>query len=271
MCGSYHAPLTWLWFTDCVSDTSERLQRYLARAGVASRRESETLIRAGRVRVDGAVATIGNSVTVGQRIEVDGALVELPSATRTFMLHKPAGLLCSVGDDRGRRTVMELLPLVPGLHPVGRLDLDSEGLLLLTNDGQLTLQITHPRYEHPKTYRVWCAQGSVSEEACRSLEAGVLLEDGSARARHAEAAPGGAVVVLAEGRKRQLRRMLATLGYRVRRLLRTHIGPLSLGGLQPGQWRELTPEMLVQLGYTPGQMARPAAERAPQTGRAKRP
>jgi 23S rRNA pseudouridine2605 synthase len=244
-------------------ETSERLQRYLARAGVASRREAENLIRAGRVRVDGSPATIGLSVTPGQRIEVDGVEVSAREQLRTFMLHKPAGVLCSVGDARGRRTVMELVPRVPGLHPVGRLDLDSEGLLLLSNDGDLTLRITHPRYEHPKTYRVWCHQGAVSAEACRALESGVELDDGSARALRATPAAGGAVVVLAAGRKRQLRRMLATVGYRVKRLLRTHVGNLALGDLPAGGWREMTPEMLAQLGYTPAQTA-PREPRGPR-------
>jgi 23S rRNA pseudouridine2605 synthase len=244
-------------------ENSERLQRYLARAGVASRRESEILIRAGRVRVDGVVALLGSSVRPGQQVALDGVPVVLPEGTRTFMLHKPAGVLCSVGDDRGRKTVMDLLPAVPGLHPVGRLDLDSEGLLLLTNDGDLTLRITHPRFEHAKTYRVWCSQGRVSPEACRRLEAGLELDDGPARARRAEPAPGGAVVVLAEGRKRQLRRMLETVGFRVQRLVRTHIGDLGLGDLKPGAWCEVTPAMLASLGYHPSDAARPQV-RAPQ-------
>jgi len=247
-----------------VMENSERLQRYLARAGVASRRDSEGLIRAGRVRVDGAVAQLGSSVQPGQRVELDGVSVVLPEATRTFMLHKPAGVLCSVGDDRGRRSVMELLPAVPGLHPVGRLDLESEGLLLLTNDGNLTLKITHPRYEHAKTYRVWCSQGRLSEDACRRLEVGLELEDGPARARQAEPAPGGAVVVLAEGRKRQLRRMLDAVGFRVLRLVRTHIGELGLGDLKPGTWREVTPTMLAQLGYNPVQAARAEVRSPPR-------
>ena len=249
--------------------TGERLQRFLARAGVASRREAENLIRAGRVRIDGSLATIGESVQAGQRVEVDGVEVRPIEGRRTFMLHKPAGVLCSVGDSRGRRTVMDLVPSVPGLHPVGRLDLDSEGLLLLSNDGDLTLRITHPRFEHPKTYRVWCDRGGVSAEACRTLEAGVALEEGIGRARRANPAPGGAVVVLAEGRKRQLRRMLAALGYRVQRLLRTHIGELALGDLPVGGWREMTPELLALLGYTPAQPA-PHATRGPQPAKPPR-
>lgn len=230
----------------------ERLQRFLARAGVASRRGAEDLIRAGRVTVDGARAELGRRVRPGEAVMVDGRAIAARTDHRTFALHKPAGVVTTASDERGRRTVLELLPPVPGLHPVGRLDRDSEGLLLLTTDGALTLRLTHPRYGQAKTYRVWCADGALSRETCRALERGVELDDGPARALRARPAPGGAVVVLGDGRKRQLRRMLHALGHRVSRLLRTHVGALALGELPPGSWRELDAGDLRRLGYTPG-------------------
>jgi 23S rRNA pseudouridine2605 synthase len=229
----------------------ERLQRFLARAGVASRRKAEDLIEAGRVRIDGEVAVLGAKVGPGQRVLLDGVAVRPVAEHRTFALHKPPGVLSTAADERGRPTVLGLLPPVPGLHPVGRLDLDSEGLLLLTTDGDLTLRLTHPRFGHAKTYRAWCAGGDVPAEACRALRAGVQLDDGPARALQARPAPGGAVVVLGDGRKRQLRRMLDAVGAPVVRLLRTHVGGLALGDLAPGDYRELTAGDLELLGYTP--------------------
>ena len=230
----------------------ERLQRFLARAGIASRRKAEDLITAGRVSVDGVVAVLGQKVAPGQRVRLDGALVIGRTEHRTFALHKPAGVVTTAADERGRRTVLDLLPAVPGLHPVGRLDLDSEGLLLLTTDGALTDRLTHPRYGHAKTYRVWCEGGALPRAACRRLEAGVELDDGPARALRARPAPGGAVVELGDGRKRQVRRMFDAVGHPVQRLLRTHVGGLALGDLPVGGHRELGPEDLRRLGYTPG-------------------
>jgi 23S rRNA pseudouridine2605 synthase len=250
---------------------SERLQRYLARAGVASRRKAEALIEAGRVTVDGAVATLGQKVAPGQRVHLDGAAVAARTEHRTFALHKPPGVLTTASDQRGRRTVLELLPVVPGLHPVGRLDRDSEGLLLLTTDGALTAALTHPRYGHVKTYRAWCGGGVVPRDACRALEAGVELDDGPARALRARPAPGGVVLELGEGRKRQVRRMLAAVGHPVERLVRTHVGGLALGDLAPGAYRELGPEDLRRLGYTPGNPdARPSRTASEPRGRAAR-
>ena len=172
----------------------ERLQRFLARAGVASRRKAEDLIVAGRVTVDGVVAVLGQKVAPGQHVALDGAPVAGRSEHRTFALHKPAGVVTTAADERGRRTVFDLVPRVPGLHPVGRLDLDSEGLLLLTTDGALTDRLTHPRFGHVKTYRVWCEGGALARADCRRLEEGVELDDGPARALRARPAPGGAVL-----------------------------------------------------------------------------
>lgn len=230
----------------------ERLQRFLARAGIASRRKAEELIAAGRVTVDGVVAVLGQKVAPGQRVALDGTPVAARTGHRTFVLHKPAGVVSTAADERGRRTVLELVPPVPGLHPVGRLDLDSEGLLLLTTDGALTDRLTHPRYGHTKTYRVWCDGGALARAECRKLEEGVELDDGPARALRARPAPGGAVVDLGDGRKRQLRRMFDAVGRPVQRLVRTHVGGFALGDIPLGGYRELGPEDLRRLGYTPG-------------------
>ena len=228
---------------------SERLQKFLARAGVASRRKAEDLIRAGRVTVNGDAAVLGQKVA-GEEIRVDGNIVDKPEQTVTYMLNKPAGYLSTVQDERGRPTVMDLVPPAPGLHPVGRLDKDSEGLLLLSNDGELTLQLTHPRFEHEKTYRVWCRQGALDAGALAALEGGVTLDDGPAKALVAKLAEGGCTVVLAEGRNRQVRRMLAAVGYAVTRLQRTRVGGLELGGLGSGDYRKLTDADLAKLRYT---------------------
>src|SRR5690606_28340677 len=136
--------------------------------------------------------------------------------------------------------------------PVGRLDRDSEGLLLLTTDGDLTLLLTHPRYQHEKEYRIWCKQGTVAGDALARLQTGVVLDDGPAKAIGARPAPGGAVVVLTAGRKRQVRRMLGAVGYDVDRLVGTRLGQLQLGTMRPGEWRPVKPGELAALGYTRG-------------------
>ena len=219
-----------------------RLQTFLARAGVASRRKAEELIRQGRVRVNGAVATLGQKVNLGDVVEVDGKRVE-PLAERVVLaLHKPRGYTTTRHDPHAQRTVFHLLPPIPGLHPIGRLDRDSEGLLLFTNDGSLTLRLTHPRYGVRKVYRVWTERGTLPRSVCQRLLEGVELEDGPARALACRPAPGGALLTLAEGRKREVRRMLKEGGYPVKRLLRLQVGPIPLGQLPPGKWRRLSPE-----------------------------
>jgi 23S rRNA pseudouridine2605 synthase len=239
----------------------ERIQKTLARAGVASRRAAEELVRAGRVSIDGVRAELGQRVPPGAEVRVDGRAVAQPSSHRTFMLHKPRGVITTAKDERGRATALELLPDVPGLHTVGRLDRDSEGLLLATTDGELTLRLTHPRYGHTKTYRVWCAEGTLARETLAALRRGVTLDDGPARVLGARPAEGGAALTLAEGRKHQVRRMLAAVGHEVVRLVRTHVGGLPLGDLAPGAWRELTERDVERLGYTP-----PSGHAAPTSG-----
>jgi 23S rRNA pseudouridine2605 synthase len=216
----------------------ERLQKLLARAGVASRRMSENLIRAGRVTVNGVVAELGQSAHPSDLVKVDGQPVLLAHIHTTMMLNKPRGFITTASDELGRRTVLELVPAFPGLHPVGRLDRDSEGLLILTTDGELTLSLTHPRFVHEKEYRVWC-DTEPSDEQLEQIWNGVELEDGPARPKGLRAAPDGARIVLTEGRKRQVRRMFEAVELRVTGLLRTRVGALDLGDLRTGEWRKL--------------------------------
>ncbi|WP_261663916.1 pseudouridine synthase [Deinococcus sp. Marseille-Q6407] len=228
-----------------MTEGGERLQKVLARAGVASRRAAEDLIEAGRVKVNGAAASLGQRVQPEDHITVDGQPVAAPAAQVTYMLHKPAGFVTTAHDELGRSTVLDAMPPVPGLHPVGRLDKDSEGLLILTTDGDLTMRLTHPRFEHEKIYRVWSDPWPGAAELAE-LRRGVELEDGFARAE-VEPAPGGALALLREGRKRQVRRMFAAVGCPVDRLLRFRVGGLWLGDLGPGEYTQLGPRELAWL------------------------
>jgi 23S rRNA pseudouridine2605 synthase len=222
----------------------ERLQKFLARAGIASRRKAEDLIISKRVTVNGTIAVLGSKVQTGDDVRLDGKRVEKMAETITYMLNKPTGYVTTAEDELGRKTVLELLPNTPGLHPVGRLDLDSEGLLLLTTDGDLTLRLTHPRFEHEKEYRVWCKEGELGAAELGILEKGLELDDGPAKALVAKRAEGGCKLVLGEGRNRQVRRMLAKVGYSVTRLVRTRIARLELGDLPSGHYRELSEQEL---------------------------
>lgn len=231
----------------------DRLQKWLARAGAApSRRKAEALIAAGRVTVDGVVAELGTRVAVGSEVRLDGRQIEPPRTGTILLLHKPAGVVTTAHDPQGRPTVMDLVPRLPGLHPVGRLDADSEGLLLFSDDGDLTLRLTHPRYEHTKRYRVWCRSGTPDRAAFEMLERGVRLDDGSARPDRLRPASGGAWIDLHEGRKRQVRRMFEAIGWPVERLRRTRVGPVRLGDLAAGEWRDATPAERKALGYDSG-------------------
>ncbi len=222
----------------------ERLQKYLASAGIASRRKAEELITSGRVRVNGQVAILGTKVQDGDEVVVDGKQVDKVSEKIVYMLNKPKGYVTTAEDELGRPIVLELVPSAPGLHPVGRLDLDSEGLLLLTNDGDLTLRLTHPRYEHEKEYQVWCKEGQPDAGSLSTLERGLELDDGPAKAVMAKLSEGGCTLVLTEGRKRQVKRMMAAVGYTVTRLVRTRIARLKLGDLPTGQYRNLNQDEL---------------------------
>lgn len=223
----------------------ERIQKIISRAGLMSRRSAEELIAAGRVTVDGRPAKLGDRAEAVARIEIDGALVPTAPGLVTYLLNKPRGVISTSDDPYGRSRVTDLVPPEPRVWPVGRLDADSEGLLLLTNDGELTHRVTHPSHGVHKTYLA-LMEGDVSSKSLRRLTAGVDLEDGPARAvsaRVVDRAHGLTTVelVMAEGRKREVRRMGEAIGHPVKRLVRTAIGPLSDRDLKPGEWRVLTP------------------------------
>jgi 23S rRNA pseudouridine2605 synthase len=224
---------------------SERLQKALARAGLGSRRACEDLIREGRVTVNGRVAELGDRVDPSaDRVEVDGAPIPLDPGLRYYALNKPRGVVTTARDPQRRQDVSAFYPTGPRVFPVGRLDRETEGLLLLTNDGELANRLTHPRYGAEKEYLAE-VEGGATDRVVSRLTRGVELEDGPARARSARrvaAARGRQAVriVMAEGRKREVRRMLAAVGLTVRRLVRVRVGPVGLGRLGPGELRPLT-------------------------------
>jgi 23S rRNA pseudouridine2605 synthase len=248
-----------------------RLAKYLAQAGVASRRASEALIQAGRVSVEGEVVTDpARAVEPGTAVAVDGAPVAPTTKTVVYALNKPAGVLSTARDPRGRPTVVELITSDQRLYPVGRLDLDSTGLILLTNDGQLAYRLTHPRFEVPKTYRAQLANAPIKRAALQALESGVELDDGrTAPARVRRLTPSTLELTLHEGKKRQVKRMCAAVGHPVRRLERVAIGQLQLGGLEPGRYRRLTAKELAALSAEPANY-RPAARSRSTRSRSSR-
>jgi 23S rRNA pseudouridine2605 synthase len=227
----------------------ERLQKVLARVGYGSRRACEELITAGRVTVNGEPAELGRRVDPGHdRVEVDGVPVPVLPGLVHYLLNKPAGVVTTADDPEGRPTVVALVPRRPRVFPVGRLDADTEGLLVLTNDGQLAQRLTHPSFGVDKEYLVE-VEGIPGPGALRALRHGVDLEDGrTAPARVGVVAPGVLRVVIHQGRNRQVRRMCQAVGHPVRRLVRTRIGPVSDPGLAPGRWRALTPAEVRSLG-----------------------
>jgi 23S rRNA pseudouridine2605 synthase len=233
-----------------------RIAKFLSAAGAGSRRRCEEFIAQGRVRVNGTVVTSpGDRVDPEKdRVELDGRGLGLTAEKQTIMVHKPPGYVTTCSDPRGRPIVLDLLPgdvRSLGLYPVGRLDKDTEGLLLLTNDGDLAYRLTHPRFGVEKTYRVR-VKGSLTGEAAERLETGVVLgERKTAPARIVRIEPGPKEteldLVIHEGRKRQVRRMMLAVGHRVTRLIRTRLGPLDLGELPSGSWRFLEGEELAAL------------------------
>jgi 23S rRNA pseudouridine2605 synthase len=228
-----------------VPESGERLQKVLARAGFGSRRVCDDLIAAGRVAVDGEVARLGTRVDVERaRITVDGVPVVARDDLVYYVLNKPSGSVSTAADPEGRPTVVSLVPDTPRVFPVGRLDVDTEGLLVLTNDGELTQLLTHPSHGVPKTYLAE-VQGIPTAAELRALRHGVNLDDGpTAPAKVAVVQRRGSVaaveITIHEGRNRQVRRMCEAVGHPVRRLVRTRIGPLRDGRLAPGEWRPLT-------------------------------
>jgi 23S rRNA pseudouridine2605 synthase len=220
----------------------ERLQKVLAAAGYGSRRVCEELIAAGRVTVNGEVAVLGRRVDADvDRIEVGGTPVPVRPGLVHYVLNKPQGVVSTAKDTHGRPTVVELLPPEPRVYPVGRLDADTEGLLVLTNDGDLAQLLTHPRHGVEKEYLAHVDNGRVSAGALRRLRDGIELEDGlTAPATVSQPEAGLLRITIHEGRNRQVRRMCDAVGHPVLRLVRLRIGPLSDRRLGPGQWRPLT-------------------------------
>jgi 23S rRNA pseudouridine2605 synthase len=228
-----------------------RLNAYLARAGVASRRRADDLIRSGRVRVNGAPGELNTVVGRHDVVEVDGAQVRLQPLTH-LLLHKPAGVVTTARDPEARRTVVDLVPAEPRVVPVGRLDADTTGALVLTNDGDLAHRLAHPRYGVPKVYEV-DVEGSPSPDALERLQNGVELEDGlTAPAGVRSLGEGRIELTLHEGRKRQVKRMCEAVGHPVRRLHRSRYAGLDLAGLGAGEWRTLSAAEVAELRRSVG-------------------
>ncbi len=228
--------------------TPERLQKVLARAGLGSRRVCEELIEEGLVTINGTVATLGDRVDVdADAVEVDGVGVPVAPGLVTYLLNKPAGVLSTAADTHRRPTVVELVPAEPRVFPVGRLDMDTEGLLLLTNDGALAHRLTHPSFGVEKEYLAE-VEGNPSRQTLRRLREGVELDDGlTAPAKASLVSPNLLRLVIHEGRNRQVRRMCEAVGHPVRRLVRVRIGPLAERRLGPGEWRTLSVEEVMAL------------------------
>jgi 23S rRNA pseudouridine2605 synthase len=253
------------------ADEGERLQKVLARVGVGSRRACEELIVAGRVTVNGEVPVLGRRVdTAVDQVAVDGVPLPVRPDLVHYLLNKPAGVVTTVEDTHGRPTVVSLVPEAPPVHPVGRLDLETEGLLVLTNDGELTHRLTHPSFGVPKEYLVE-VDGEPSAGDVRRLRSGVELEDGPTRpARVSVVAPTVLRMVIHEGRNRQIRRMAEAVGHPVVRLVRTRIGPISDPTLQPGTYRCLTVDEVRSLAAAAVPTADPGRS-VPGRGRGNRP
>jgi 23S rRNA pseudouridine2605 synthase len=219
-----------------------RLAKFLAISGVASRRAAEEIVRSRRVTVNGETVTDpARDVSAEDGVSVDGAAVTSDAARVVYLLNKPPGVVSTVSDPQRRRTVISLVPSPLRLYPVGRLDIDTTGLILLTNDGDLAHRLTHPSYEVPRTYRALVSRPPIHDQALRALRRGVELEDGlTAPARVRRLAPDILELTIHEGRKRQVKRMCEHVGHPVRRLERVAFGPLTLGDLALGAHRRLS-------------------------------
>ncbi len=246
-----------------------RLGKFLATAGVASRRASEGLIVAERVRVNGELITDpARDVQDTDHVEVDGQPVTATAQRVVYMINKPAGVVSTAHDPQRRPTVVSLINTQLRLYPVGRLDIDTTGLLLLTNDGELAHRLTHPSFEVPRVYQATLAGPPISDRAIRALRDGVVLEDGRtapARVRRVgDRAENRIELTIHEGRNRQVKRMCEAVGHRVRRLSRIALGPLALDGLSVGAVRRLTPREVQALMPAPRGGGSPPRGRAPR-------
>jgi 23S rRNA pseudouridine2605 synthase len=230
---------------DVVESDGERLQKVLAAAGLGSRRTCEDLIAGGRVTVNGQTARLGRRIDPEHdEVVVDGTPVGLRSGMVHYLLNKPRGVVTTADDPQGRPTVLGLVPDEPRVFPVGRLDMDTEGLLLITNDGDLAHRLTHPSFGVDKEY-IAHVEGEPSRRSVRQLREGVELDDGvTAPAQASLVSPSIVRLVIHEGRNRQVRRMCEAIGHPVQRLVRTRIGPLADRKLKPGAWRPLTNDEL---------------------------
>ena len=237
----------------------ERLQKVLATRGWGSRRVCEELIAAGRVTVDGVVAVLGRRVDPDvDRVEVDGVPIGTKPGLVYYLLNKPTGVVTTAHDPQGRPTVVQIVPDEPRVYPVGRLDVTTEGLLLLTNDGDLAQRLTHPSHGVEKEYLAEVAGGQVSQGRIRALREGVELEDGmTAPAQVSQPDPGVLRITIHEGRNRQVRRMCEAIGHPVERLVRVRIGTLQDRTLKPGEWRELDQQELKALIEAAGSRSAP--------------
>ncbi len=255
----------------------DRVQKLLAQAGFGSRRACEEFIQQGRVRVNGLVAELGQKADPAKdEITLDGEPLARPERLTYLLLYKPRGVVSSLEPQGDRKTVRDLVPAEERLYPVGRLDMDSEGLILLTNDGELTNKLTHPRYETEKEYRVLVADAP-DEKQLNIWRRGVVLE-GKRTApaeveREAHTAEGTWLkVVMHEGRKHEIRDIAKTLGLWVHKLIRVRLGTLTIGSLRPGQWRPLEPKEIQQLNAPPPKSkSRGAPKARPRRGAAGRP
>lgn len=226
----------------------ERAQKVMARIGVGSRRACEELIRDGRVTINGRRAELGDRVEVEDTLTVDGVELSTRPDTIVYLVNKPAGVVTTASDPHGRPTVVDLVPDEPRVFPVGRLDMDTEGLLLLTNDGDLANRLTHPRYGVEKEYIAHVVGGEPSRGALRLLRQGVELDDGpTAPAAVSVVAPGVLRLIIHEGRNRQVRRMCEAVGHPVQRLVRSRIGPIVDRKLAPGRFRTLSGDEVLAL------------------------
>ncbi|HTV73463.1 MAG TPA: pseudouridine synthase [Candidatus Acidoferrales bacterium] len=243
-----------------------RLQKYLAHAGIAARRKAEELISAGRVRVNGRVVReLGTTVAPSDRVEVEGVGLAALPAPRYIVLHKPVRVMTTMRDPQGRRSVAEFMPPGPRVVPVGRLDYDTSGVLLLTNDGDLANILLHPRFGVEKTYRA-LVRGRLEPAQMRALLSGVALDEGAAagaklRVVKASANMSTIDITIHEGRNRQVRRMFEAVGHEVVSLTRLRFGPIALGELPPGHWREATSREVVALTAVARAAAAPGGER----------
>lgn len=234
---------------------SDRLQKVISRAGLMSRRVAEDLIAAGRITIDGRTAILGDRCDPAtERVEIDGSPIPVAPDLETWLLNKPEGAISTVEDTHGRETVVDLIATETRLWPVGRLDADSEGLILLSNDGELTHRITHPSFGVTKTYLV-LVDGLLSPAEVRMLTDGVMLDDGHAAAKRARIIDRSAdatmlEMIMTEGRNREIRRMGEAIGHPVQRLVRTAIGTLTDKTLAPGESRRLSPHEVTELYRT---------------------